>query len=219
MVFLFLGVAAAKVLVAGGLVAITLAGSLAAAQSQDVSFLVMGKTSNHRQSVDGSLALLNYHFFAEIFVKDGGRVEAASLSFPDGKSQRFDDLGFVQEVHGGRYDDESELDRSYPNGDYVFRFETGSGDVDGRVMAVRGTGQGSSRIPRAPRIALHQGGGRGERGRRSPRLGLDRLLGPTSRAEARTQTGSSTISSSSCSGIATGRRRSIAVGRSREPTS
>ena len=118
----------------------------------------MGKTSNHRQSSDGRIGLLNYHFFAEIFVRDGGSVHDASLTFPDGKVEAFEDLGFVQEVHGGRYDAESELDASYPNGDYLFRFATGSGNVDGRVLSVRGTGQGDSRIPASPLISLRQDG-------------------------------------------------------------
>ena len=145
----------------------------AEAQQDQVTFLVMGKTTNHRQSADGAMSLLNYHFFAEIFVKDGGSVTDASLGFPDGRTQPFTDLGFVQEVHGGRYDAESELDRAYPNGDYTFRFDTPSGNLPGRVLSVRGTGStgstgptgstgstggGQSRIPRAVRITLRQGG-------------------------------------------------------------
>jgi len=136
------------------------------AQEEHVTFLVMGKTTNHRQSADGSMSLLNYHFFAEIFVKDGGSVTDASLGFPDGKSQPFEDLGFVQEVHGGRYDTEAELDRSYPNGDYTFRFDTPSGATAGRVLSVRGTiptgggptGGGQSSIPAGVRITLRQDG-------------------------------------------------------------
>ncbi len=137
---------------------------LEAAPEDHVTFIVMGKTANTRQAPDGALTLLNYHFFAEIFVKDGGSVTGASLAFPDGKTQPFEDLGFVQEVHGGRYGDEPELDRAYPNGSYTFRFSTPSGpigpivDVDGRVLRVRGTGEGASRIPKPVRITLHQGG-------------------------------------------------------------
>jgi len=128
------------------------------AQEDHVTFLVMGKTTNHRQSADGAMSLLNYHFFAEIFVKEGGSVADASLGFPDGKSQPFEDLGFVQEVHGGRYHEEAELDRLYPNGDYTFRFDTPSATLDGRVLGVRGTGGGQSRIPAAVRITLRQDG-------------------------------------------------------------
>lgn len=130
------------------------------AQQDHVTFLVMGKTTNHRQSADGAMTLLNYHFFAEIFVKEGGSVTDASLGFPDGKSQPFTDLGFVQEVHGGRYDEEAELDRLYPNGDYRFRFDTPSGNLQ-RILSVRGTsstGGGQSRIPQAVTITLRQDG-------------------------------------------------------------
>jgi hypothetical protein len=134
---------------------------MAEAQQDHVTFLVMGKTTNHRQSADGAMSLLNYHFFAEIFVKEGGSVTDASLGFPDGKSQPFTDLGFVQEVHGGRYDKEAELDRLYPNGDYTFRFDTPSGAMPARVLSVRGTsstGGGHSRIPQAVTITLRQDG-------------------------------------------------------------
>jgi hypothetical protein len=133
------------------------AGTSLFAQPEHVTFLVMGKTTNYRQSGDGTLTLLNYHFFAEIFVKEGGSVTGATLEFPDGNSQDFEDLGFVQEVHGGRYQEEAALDRSYPNGRYTFRYETPSGTVE-RVLAVRGTGGGRSRIPKGARITLSQGG-------------------------------------------------------------
>lgn len=130
---------------------------VAHAQEEHITFLVMGKTTNHRQSSDGELALLNYHFFAEVFVTDGGVVTNATLDFPDGQSQDFEDLGFVQEVHGGRYLEENELDRLYPNGDYDFRLDTPSGPLT-RVLSVRGTGGGQSRIPRPVAITLRQGG-------------------------------------------------------------
>jgi hypothetical protein len=132
---------------------------LVEAQAAHVAFLVMGKTTNHRQAVSGQLSLLNYHFFAEIFPKPGaGQVTEASLRFPDGHRQGFEDLGYVLEVHGGRYDDEAELDELYPNGDYSFAFTTPSGRVDPRVLSVRGTGKGKSRIPPPARITLAQEG-------------------------------------------------------------
>jgi hypothetical protein len=126
-------------------------------QPEHVSFLVMGKTTNHRQ-LPREMKLLNYHFFAEIFVRERGRVTNASLSFPNGDVRKFDDLGYVLELHGGRYGDEETLDRNYPKGDYTFRYDTPSGAVDGRVLKVRATGQGRSRIPAPPRITLLQGG-------------------------------------------------------------
>lgn len=135
-----------------------LIGALLQGPGAHVSFIVMGKTTNHRQAPSGELALLNYHFFAEIFVKPGSRVTEASLEFPNGARQMFDDLGYVLELHGGRYDSESALDRLYPNGPYRFRFQTTSGNVDGRVLRVRDTGQEDSRIPSPARIGLSQNG-------------------------------------------------------------
>lgn len=126
------------------------------APEDHVSFLVMGKTTNHRQSASGDVTLLNYHFFAEIFVREGGRVTGASLRFPGGEVEDFEDLGYVLEVHGGRYQRESELDRLYPNGDYQFRFTTGDGRTLERTLTMRG--EGASRIPAPPRITLHQKG-------------------------------------------------------------
>lgn len=129
-----------------------------ASPADHVSFLVMGKTTNHRQSASGELALLNYHFFAEIFVREGGEVRDATLSFPNGEVQPFVDLGYVQEVHGGRYQEEADLDRLYPNGAYRFRFTVGDETPVERRLRIRGTGEGRTRIPSPPRITLIQGG-------------------------------------------------------------
>ena len=130
-----------------------IAGSLASGPGDHVSFLVMGKTTNHRQSENGDLVLLNYHFFAEIFVREGGRVSDASLGFPGGEAQRFEEGSPVLELHGGRFEGEEALNRKYPAGDYRVRFRTPDGSVDGRLLRMR-----ESRIPEPPRIALLQDG-------------------------------------------------------------
>jgi hypothetical protein len=127
--------------------------AMASAPRDHVSFLVMGKTSNHRQSAEGALQILNYHFFSEIFVREKGRVSGASLRFPGGETQSFEDRGPVLELHGGRFDSEEELDESYPAGDYALRFETPGGAIEGRILRMRG-----SRIPKPPRIELVQEG-------------------------------------------------------------
>jgi hypothetical protein len=123
-----------------------------------VSFLVMGKTTNHRESSSGELKLLNYHFFAEIFPRSAGEVTDATLAFPGGEVRPFEDLGAVLEVHGKRFDDEAELDHLYPNGSYLFRFSTPSGTIDGRSLRVERTGEGRSRIPPPAQLTLLQGG-------------------------------------------------------------
>ena len=136
--------------------ALLLAASVVPGPGDHVSFLVMGKTTNHRQSVSGELGLLNYHFFAEIFVREGGRVSNASLTFPGGpavKVQSFEDRGQVLELHGGRFDRQEALDQEYPTGEYRLRFQTPGGSVEGRPLRLRG-----SRIPEGPRITLLQDG-------------------------------------------------------------
>lgn len=118
-----------------------------------VSFLVMGKTTNHRQSESGELLLLNYHFFAEIFLRPGGRVSEATLSIPGGAAPAFEDRGSVLELHGGRFDRVEALDQTYPAGDYSLRFRTPGGSVEGRRLRMQG-----SRIPEPARITLVQDG-------------------------------------------------------------
>jgi hypothetical protein len=135
------------------LVLLWLLASAGSAPRDHVSFLVMGKTTNHRQSAEGEIHLLNYHFFSEIFVREGGRVTDASLRFPGNAMHPFEDRGSVLELHGGRFDTEKALDQSYPAGDYRLRFETPGGAIDGRVLKMS-----RSRIPKPPRIVLVQEG-------------------------------------------------------------
>ncbi len=133
--------------------ALLLAASLASGPRDHVSFLVLGKTTNHRQSGGGELGLLNYHFFAEIFVREGGSVSDAFLVFPGGDASSFEDRGYVLDLHGGRFDAEEALDRAYPAGGYAVRFRTPDGPVEGRVLRMRG-----SRIPAPARITFSQDG-------------------------------------------------------------
>jgi hypothetical protein len=129
---------------------------LAPGPGDHVSFLVIGKTTNHRQSgPSGSaeLHLLNYHFFAEIFLRPGGQASEAKLVFPGGDGQSFEEQGHVLELHGGRFDRLEALDEKYPAGEYTVRFRTPGGDVDRRRLRISG-----SRIPGPARIALLQDG-------------------------------------------------------------
>ena len=125
--------------------------SVVSAPKDHVSFIVMGKTTNHRQSASGEIGLLNYHFFAEIFVREGGRVSEAGLIFPGGEAQSFEDRGEVLELHGGRFESEEALDRKHPAGGYRLHFQTGDGSGAGWLLRMH-----RSRIPMPPRIALLQ---------------------------------------------------------------
>ncbi len=130
------------------------------AEQTDITFVVAGKTSNHRQQADGSTAVLNYHFFAEIFLQKGGVVAPASLVTPksDGVAVDFADSGYALEVHGGRYRDEAELEAAYPDGDYVFQYTSPSTGPVSQAVRLANPVSGRSGLPAAPVISLFQGG-------------------------------------------------------------
>mgnify|MGYP001556271058 FL=1 len=143
------------------ILAILLGAPATALSSQtDITFVVAGKTSNHRQQVDGSVGVLNYHFFAEIFLQEGGRVEKASLLGPvSGTSPApLLDSGYALEHHGGRYRTEQALEAAYPDGDYLFEYSSPStGRVRQSVSLANPRSEGSG-LPAAPRIFLSQAG-------------------------------------------------------------
>ena len=136
----------------------------AASQAQesqtDITFVVVGKTGNFRQVPSGTVSALNYHFFAEIFVQEGGQLKQSSLFTPDNPSQAipFLDSGYAFEMHGGRYLNEIELEQNYPDGNYIFQYDTPStGPVEQPVALVNSLAD-SSRLPDAPQIILSQNG-------------------------------------------------------------
>ena len=94
----------------------------------DITFVVAGKTANFRQEQSGILAALNYHFFAEIFLQENGRVKDALMFTPLSATQgvAFGDSGYALEMHGGRYATEAELEANYPDGNYIFNYTSPS---------------------------------------------------------------------------------------------
>jgi|TARA_B100001059_G_scaffold191395_1_gene194529 hypothetical protein len=132
---------------------------LAFPQQSDITFIVAGKTSNHRQQLDGSVKTLNYHFFAEIFRQHDGIVYPASIRTPFTASPiDFTDGGHALEMHGGRYPNEQKLEAKYPDGDYVFLFSAPSiGSVSQTVVMTNQRISGSG-LPAAPLISLSQAG-------------------------------------------------------------
>jgi hypothetical protein len=113
----------------------------------DITFVVAGKTGNFKQSTGGTVFALNYHFFAEIFVQDNGRIKQAALLTPDNLSEAiaFSDSGYALEMHGGRYPD-------------IFRYDTPSTGLLEQPIALVNSVAGSSRLPDAPHIILLQNG-------------------------------------------------------------
>lgn len=134
--------------------------SLSVAEQPDITFIVAGKTSNNRQYPDGSIAVLNYHFFAEIFRQEGGMVAPASLLTPlsDGAAVEFTDTGYALEVHGGRYGSEAELEAAYPDGAYAFNYTTPNVGTVSQVVHLTNPEEGSTLLPAAPVIHLFQAG-------------------------------------------------------------
>ena len=126
----------------------------------DITFVVVGKTGNFRQSVGGTVSALNYHFFAEIFVQENRRIKQAALSTPDNPSEAiaFSDSGYALEMHGGRYPNEIELEHYYPDGNYIFRYDTPSTGLLEQPIALVNSASDSSRLPDAPQIILSQNG-------------------------------------------------------------
>ena len=126
----------------------------------DITFVVVGKTGNFSQSAGGTVSALNYHFFAEIFIQENGRIKQAALLTPDNPSEgiAFSDSGYALEMHGGRYPNEIELEHHYPDGNYIFRYDTPSTGLLEQPIALANSASDSSRLPDAPHIILSQNG-------------------------------------------------------------
>lgn len=147
------------------------------AVDRNLDFFVVVKSHNHRQDWDGNRTLLNYHFFAEIFISTGCKILSAQIGRrgagdgvrafrPHGDDVLGDNAWYVE---GGWYDDLEGVDQAFPNGEYIFDIETPDGWL--RDGAVKLSGQdGVSEIPAAPEITLFQGGEPISPGRIDPEL-------------------------------------------------
>ena len=122
-----------------------------------MSFIVLGKTVNHRQSAEATHRLLNYHFFAEIFLQDNGSVANAIL-FPANSEDSaliFEGDASVLEVHGGRYSSEEDMNRAFPDGSYVFSYRLSDDREINQAVLIK-NGSANSRIPDPITIYLSQ---------------------------------------------------------------
>jgi len=127
--------------------------------SQDTQFLVVGKTANYRQDpATGDQEMINYHFFAEIFVKEGGHVTKGTLSNSEIDVMNFHDHPSVLETHGGRYENEEDLNALYPNGEYMYEYTETGGNVLHIPVVMSEKDDGKTRIPANPMITLSQNG-------------------------------------------------------------
>lgn len=130
----------------------------------DLSLIVVIKSHNYSQAADGTLDLLNYHFFAEVFPKTGGSIESASIrrrgssdelgpfephesGHPDGNSPFY--------YEGGHFNSLEEVDRAHPNGDYIINVKSPGGDIVDHVMTLMGD-TGKTEIPAPTTITLLQ---------------------------------------------------------------
>ena len=128
------------------------------AQEQDVQFLLLGKTRNHRQSPSGELTFLNTAFFGEIFLNEGGVVSGAFVTGPgeakDGFSFGEQDVPFFA---SDRYSSIESLEEDFPDGTYLFQFDTPHGNVRDFPVTFTKRGQ-ESRNPAPILMTLHQNG-------------------------------------------------------------
>jgi hypothetical protein len=134
------------------------------AQQADVTFFVIGKHASYQQDVGGELQAVDYSFFAEIFLADGGDASNGRLTLPTGAEFAFADQ---RQAEGGKRDDVlrvsgrrryasfAELQADHPDGEYRVSFDTPSGSVHDAKLRFTG-----GPLPQPPAIRLSQAGAR-----------------------------------------------------------
>jgi len=149
-----------------GFIALLLAAGMAApaaAQSEDVTFFVIGKHANFDQKASGSPKPRDFSFFSEIFLIRDGDASQANLVFPTGETQPFRDMRQAEAgdrdnlllVSGeDRFSRADDLKARYPDGDYRLSFRASSGDIDATLTFQ------PRPLPAAPQIYVRQGGRR-----------------------------------------------------------
>ena len=150
---------------AGGLAAascVVLVTHQLVAQEVDVTFFVVGKHTSYKQSESGTPQSSDHSFFSEIFMSGGGDLDDAYLRLPDGERLSFNDHRILpgadrDNLFGisgkSRYQDKTELEEAYPDGDYRVDFTTPSGRVENAVVNFAGPAW-----PKAPVTRLAQNG-------------------------------------------------------------
>lgn len=140
-----------------------LASPPASTQTRDVNFAVAGKHAGFEQTGAGKPRHQYYSFFSEIFLADGTPLDEATLVRPDGREVQFTDqraaMGPSRDqillIRGDRtYDSEAEIDKEWPNGEYVFRYRTPGASDDVSIAVTLAEGD----YPVGPRVWLEQNG-------------------------------------------------------------
>ena len=126
-------------------VAILMAGCT---EQSDISFFVLVKSSNYAQDAEGQLELLNYHFFSEIFLHPEGSLTSATLTRADapGDPMEYVSRGDNYYFEGGHFESEEEVDRTHPNGSYVFDITTPTVQLRDLTLLLEGP-SGATDIP------------------------------------------------------------------------
>ena len=121
-------------------------------------YVVVGKSINTRQSVEGDLELLNTVFFAEIFGVKGGTVRNGVLTGPgEASSGLAFPAGDIQFLAGNRQFSIEALTEYFPDTTYYFSFDTPSGSVQDLPATFR-RDAGELRNPGPIELTLRQGG-------------------------------------------------------------
>jgi hypothetical protein len=138
---------------------VTLSIQSACSGQTDLSFFVLVKSSNYAQDSSGQLTLLNYHFFSEVFLTEGGSLERATLTLADETSGpvEYVNRGSNYYVEGGHFDTLEELDRTYPNGTFTFDIVAPSVQIAGEELQLAGP-DGETDLPAPITISLFQQG-------------------------------------------------------------
>lgn len=135
---------------------LVLAWTAAPAQEQHADYVVIGKSINTRQSLDGELSLLNTVFFAEIFATPDGVVTNGYLQGPGDAENGlpFPD-GNIQFLAGKRAFNIEALTDRFPDATYYFNFNTPDGNVRNLPATFR-RDEGEMRNPGPIKLTLRQ---------------------------------------------------------------
>lgn len=132
------------------------------AQEADVTFFVIGKHASFNQDASGQRTPVDFSFFAEVFLSQGGDASKGIMTLPTGEAVAFVDY---RQVEGGerdnilkitgkeRYASFVDLQADYPDGEYQISFDTPGGSIQAARLLFRGDS-----LPQAPEIMLSQEG-------------------------------------------------------------